>query len=179
MATIPGISPNTIGAPTFRISVSWIGPLPARQLYFSVFIYSRPANWINVNGETSFIQSDSHLPQPKQSWKTLSKTEKSASFAKLIPSTSGKSLGQFLWQFPQPLHLIAISWHPFSSGTPLLPFRIGLILIAVSAATSPAFIGSKIKTPSIFPLTKSSTISIIGSSVLSGNPPIIFSFVVM
>ena len=66
---------------------------------------------------------------------------------------------------------------PSLSGTALLPALIGLTLIAVSTATCPALIGSKIKAPLALPLTKSSTIESTESSVLSGNPFMFFSFV--
>ena len=72
-----------------------------------------------------------------------------------------------------------MDWQPSSSGTALLPFLKGFIFIAVSAATAPAFIGSKIKTPASLPLTRSSIIWVIGSLVQSTKPPIIFGLVVI
>ncbi|MBA7670322.1 hypothetical protein ES703_78467 [subsurface metagenome] len=157
--------------------MSIIGPRPALQLYFSFRIFSLPAYMIKVKGDTSFIHSASHLPQSRQESYTFSNNEKSPSFTITTPSTIGKSFGQFLWQLPQPLQFIAISIQPCSSGTALLDFLIGFTLIAVSTATFPAFTGSRISTPSILPLTKSSIISSAGSLVRSGNPPIFFSFV--
>ena len=132
---------------------------------------------IKSKGETPCIHSPSQRPQSKHHSEISVNNLKSPLFAASIASTKGKSLGQFLWQFPHVIHFLAISIAPSLSGIDFFPFLIGFTLIATSTATFPAFSGSRMSTPNTFPETRSSIISSAGSAVLSGKPSILLSLV--
>src|SRR4030042_2278062 len=138
MAIIPGVVPKTIGAPTFLISVSMIGPRPTLIFHVSQLA---AACIILIMG-TWRGHSWSHLPQPMHLLNTSTSGCILPFFAASMASPTGSKLGQ-TW-----LHMLHSLWSLASSGTSsglvntLLLF--GASSRATLTATSAALSGSSI-----------------------------------
>ncbi len=103
-AITPGISPKTMGAPTFRISTSWIGPRPALIKNFSEAIFSPEATRMTSISGILLPQASIQVPQPTHFPQKLDKRDISPSLAPSKASLRGSMAGQALLHCPQMLH---------------------------------------------------------------------------
>src|SRR5208337_2546288 len=177
--TTPGISPSTMGPPTLRISISWIAPLPVRITNFSFFIFSAAAATINECTGIFCVQACSHLAHPTQASYKAERSERSPSPAAFIPCGIARSLGHALWQSRHCVQSEASSRMVSGEIAVEAFLRAGITVQATRTATSPAFSGSRIRTPFCRPVVRSATMASAGSFVRSGRPMQFLSDVAM
>ena len=141
----PGMVPSTIGAPTFRISVSIIGPRPTLSLPVSQLA----AACIILKMGTCRGHSCSHFPQPMHLLNTSTSGWRLLFLAASMESPTSSRFGH-AW-----LHMLHSLWSLQSPGTSPGLTRVlslfGPSSRATLTATSAALSGSNIK--ACFPLS--------------------------